>query len=59
MDLSRWCRLTAIGPDGCLGERWVLEGERAELAVPVTVDQVGERLEALLEPSGKAADQPG
>lgn len=44
---------------GAAPERWVLEGEHAEQAIPVTVDQVGERLEAVLEPSGKAADQPG
>jgi hypothetical protein len=44
---------------GTSPERWVLEGEHAEQAVSVTVDQVGERVEALLEPSGKAADQPG
>jgi hypothetical protein len=37
----------------------VLDGEHAQHAVPVTVDQVGERLEAVLEPSGQAADQPG
>lgn len=44
---------------GTGAERWVLDGERGEHAVPVTVDQVGERLEAVLEPSGQAADQPG
>lgn len=40
------------------GGRWVLEGERAQRACPVTIDQIGERLEAVLEPSGKAAPPP-
>jgi hypothetical protein len=43
--LRRLIVATGTGP-----ERWVLEGEHAEQAVPVTVDQVGERVEALLEP---------
>ncbi len=41
------------------GGRWLLEGDRAQRACPVTIDQIGERLEAVLEPSGKAASPPG
>ncbi|HEY1621446.1 MAG TPA: hypothetical protein VGG25_27730 [Streptosporangiaceae bacterium] len=36
-------------------QHWLLEGEHAERAVPVSVDQIGERIDELVTPPGDAA----
>jgi hypothetical protein len=36
------------------GRRWMLESDGAQSCVPVSVDQIGERLEAMFKPPGQA-----